>query len=144
MKRVRFTLVAALAAFAVASAGCGGDDEATDGNTETITETTDTTETTPSSGTVLKGTVGPGFDISMTTADGGELGTISPGSYVLEVEDLASIHNFHLTGPDGGDVSTSVEEEGTQSFDIELEPGTYSFVCDPHASSMSGSFEVSG
>jgi plastocyanin len=144
MKGMRFVLVAALAVFALAAAGCGGEDEATDADTETITEATDTTETTPSSGSALRGTVGPGFDISMTTADGQELATISPGSYTLEVEDLASIHNFHLTGPDGGDVSTSVEEEGTQSFDVELEPGTYTFVCDPHASTMNGSFEVSG
>jgi plastocyanin len=144
MNSVRFVLVAALAAFTLVAVGCGGDDEGTDGNTETITETSDTTETSASSGTVLHGTVGPGFDISMTSANGQELATISPGSYVLEVEDLSSIHNFHLTGPGGGDVSTSVEEEGTQSFDVELEPGTYTFVCDPHSSTMNGSFEVSG
>jgi plastocyanin len=141
---MRFALVAAVAVFALAAVGCGGDDEATDGNTETITETTDTTETSPSSGTTLEGTVGPGFDISLTTEDGQEVGTLSPGTYTLEVEDLSSIHNFHLTGPGGGDLSTSVEDEGTQSFDVELTPGTYTFVCDPHASTMNGSFEVSG
>ena len=144
MNSLRFVFVAALAAFTLVAVGCGGNDEATDGNTETITEASDTTETSTSSGTVLQGTVGPGFDIGMTTADGQEVATVSPGSYVLEVEDLSSIHNFHLTGPGGGNVSTSVEEEGTQSFDVELESGTYSFVCDPHASTMNGSFEVSG
>jgi plastocyanin len=86
--------------------------------------------------------VGPGFDISVATADGQSLETLTPGSYTLEVEDMASIHNFHLTGPGGVDVSTSVAEEGTQSFQLELQAGTYSFVCDPHTSSMNGSFEV--
>lgn len=141
MEGMRFVLVAGLAVFALAAAGCGRDDEAADGDTET----TDTlTDTTTEAGTALKGTVGPGFDISLTTEDGQEVGTLSSGSYVLEVEDLASIHNFHLTGPGGADLSTSVEEEGTQSFDVELTPGTYTFVCDPHAGSMNGSFEVSG
>jgi len=147
MKKMRIALVATLAAFALVAAGCGGDDEEA-GDDTTITETTDTltdttTETTPASGTALKGTVGPGFDISLTTADGQELGTLSPGSYELEVEDLASIHNFHLTGP-GVDVKTEVAEEETENFTIELQAGTYEFVCDPHASTMNGSFEVSG
>jgi plastocyanin len=41
-------------------------------------------------------------------------------------------------------VSTDVAAEGTESFTVELEAGTYTFVCDPHASTMNGSFEVSG
>ena len=41
-------------------------------------------------------------------------------------------------------MSTSVGDSGTETFQVELEPGTYSFVCDPHASSMNGSLEVSG
>ena len=41
-------------------------------------------------------------------------------------------------------MSTEVGESGTETFQVELEPGAYSFVCDPHASSMNGSLEVSG
>jgi len=135
MKGMRFAFAVALALVALGAAGCGGDDEGAG--------TTTTTETTPA-GTALKGSVGPGFVISVTTDTGETLGTLAPGSYELEVEDLASIHNFHLTGPGGVDVSTSVGEEGTESFQLELEAGTYTFVCDPHAGAMNGSFEVSG
>jgi plastocyanin len=138
MQRMRFVLVAALAAVALVGSGCGGDDESDGTATATETTETDTTtdETTSDAGSALSGTVGPGFDISLTPA-----GPVAPGSYELTVEDLSSAHNFHLTGP-GVDVSTSVAEEGTQSFTVELEAGTYEFVCDPHASQMNGSFEV--
>ena len=135
MKGVRFAFAVALALVALGAAGCGGDDEGAG--------TTTTTETTPA-GTALKGSVGPAFVISLTTDTGEALGTLAPGSYELEVEDLASIHNFHLTGPGGVEVETSVGEEGTESFQLELEAGTYTFVCDPHAGAMNGSFEVSG
>ena len=138
MKGMRFAFAVALALVALGVAGCGGGDEEA-----TPTDTGETT-TTPAVGSTLQGSVGPGFVISVTTDTGETLGTLAPGSYELEVEDLASIHNFHLTGPGGVDVSTSVGEESTESFQLELEAGTYSFVCDPHAGSMNGSFEVSG
>lgn len=143
MKAIGFTFAALLAAVALVGAGCGGDDEGTGDTTTTETTTTETTETeTTPAGTALKGSVGPGFEISMTTDDGEPLGTLGAGSYELEIEDLASIHNFHLTGT-AVDISTDVGEEGTQNVTVELQPGTYTFVCDPHSSSMSGSFEVS-
>jgi hypothetical protein len=144
MKAIGFTLVALLAALALVGAGCGGDDDDTNGTT---TETTDTTTTdteteTTETGSALKGTVGPGFTITLTTADGDPVETLSAGTYDLEVEDLSSAHNFHLTGP-GVDVSTDVAETGTQHFSVDAAAGTYDFVCDPHASQMNGSFEVS-
>ena len=37
---------------------------------------------------------------------------------------------------------TDVAAEGEESFDIALEAGEYTFVCDPHASQMNGSFTV--
>ena len=57
---------------------------------------------------VLKGSVGPGFEISLTTEDGQPVETLAPGSYTLLTDDKSDIHNFHLTG-DGVDVSTEVE-----------------------------------
>jgi plastocyanin len=138
-----------VAALAVALAGCGGDGEDSAATDTTATETTtaetttdttitETTDTggTPTAGGILAASVGPGFDISVETN-----GTIPPGSYELTVEDLSSAHNFHLSGP-GVDVSTSVAGEGSETFPVELEPGTYTFVCDPHSFSMSGSLEV--
>jgi Copper binding proteins, plastocyanin/azurin family len=138
MARARSVFTVGIAVAALAVAGCGGDDEEAGG-----TETTDTgVVTLPTEANALAGSVGPGFVISLTTSDGRSVETLAAGSYALEVDDQSSAHNFHLTGPGDVDVSTSVGDEGTESFQVELEPGTYSFVCDPHASQMNGSFEV--
>ena len=48
---------------------------------------------------------------------------------------------FHLTGP-GLNKSTSVSAKGTSTWKVTLKPGTYKYVCDPHASFMKGSFKV--
>jgi plastocyanin len=85
---------------------------------------------------IFKGTVGPGFTISMAKKP------TKAGKIKLVISDKSSIHNFHLTGP-GVNVKTSVSATGTTTFTITLKRGTYKFVCDPHASSMKGSFKVS-
>jgi len=82
------------------------------------------------------GTVGPGFTIKMTKKP------TKAGKIKLVVADKASIHNFHLSGP-GVNVKTSVSGTGTKTFTVTLKKGTYTFVCDPHASQMKGSFKVS-
>lgn len=145
MERTRFVLVAALAALALVAGGCGGDDD--EAGDTTTTETTTGTETETTTGTIepgaaLKGSVGPGFTISLTTEGGESVEALQAGSYELEIEDLSSAHNFHLTGP-GVDLSTDVGEQGTQNVSIDVAAGTYEFVCDPHASTMNGSFDVS-
>jgi len=83
----------------------------------------------------LTGTVGPSFTISMTKKP------TKAGKYTLVVSDKSSIHNFHLKGP-GVNVKTSVAKTGTKTFAITLAKGKYTFVCDPHASSMKGSFTI--
>ena len=133
MKRWHTSLLIISVALGLAAAGCGGSDD--DEGTATTGGTTETTAT--GGGTTLSGTVGPGFDISTEGTDG-----LSPGSYTLVVDDKSSAHNFHLTGPGGVDVATDVGEEGEQSFEVELQAGEYTFVCDPHASQMKGSFTV--
>ena len=138
MPRIRTALAVGLAITALAVAGCGGNDEEAAG-----TDTGTTTEITTPSGSTLKGSVGPGFEISLTTEDGQAVETLAAGSYTLEVDDQSDIHNFHLTGT-GVDVTTDVAAEGVETFQVTLESGTYKFVCDPHSSSMNGSFEVSG
>jgi hypothetical protein len=140
MPGTRTALVVGLVVAALTVAGCGGDDEATATDTETVTTLP---ETLPAEGAVLKGSVGPGFDISLSTEDGQAVETLAAGSYTLEVDDQSDIHNFHLTGT-GVDVKTDVGATGVESFDVTVEAGTYNFVCDPHAGSMNGSFEVSG
>ncbi|MEP7223484.1 MAG: plastocyanin/azurin family copper-binding protein [Actinomycetota bacterium] len=140
MRGTRWVLVVGIAVASIALAGCGGSgNEAATTDTSTTTETT----TTPSGSTVLKGSVGPGFDISLSTEDGQAVETLAAGSYTLEVDDQSDIHNFHLMGT-GVDVMTEVPATGVESFDITVEAGTYKFQCDPHAGSMNGSFEVSG
>ena len=73
----------------------------------------------------LTGTVGPGFTITMNSK------TVKAGTYVITIHDLASIHDFHLTGS-GVDKKTSVTGTGTTKWTVKLKKGTYNFVCDPH------------
>ncbi len=90
--------------------------------------------------TALAGTVGPGFTISLTKG-GKAVKTLKPGAYTITVNDKSSIHNFHLSGP-GFNKATSVAKSGKTTWNVTLKAGTYKYVCDPHASSMKGSFKV--
>jgi plastocyanin len=83
----------------------------------------------------LTGTVGPGFTISMAKKP------TKAGKYTLVVSDKSSFHNFHLIGP-GVNVKTSVATKGTKAFAIKLAKGKYRFFCDPHATTMKGSFTI--
>jgi len=92
----------------------------------------------------LVGEVGKGdaFEISLSDPDGKAITNLAAGTYKLKVDDLSSIHNFHLTGS-GVDDTTTVGEKTTKTFTVTFKPGQYSFMCDPHASQMHGSFTVS-
>lgn len=140
MKSRHVTFAILLLVLGLALAGCGGDDDESSGTTAAATEASarDTGgDTSGGSATTLNGTVGPGFDISLDGTDG-----ITAGDYTLVVNDQSTAHNFHLTGPGGVDVATEVSEEGEKTFDVTLVAGEYKFQCDPHASSMNGSFTV--
>jgi len=136
VNRRHLTLGILLLVLGLALAGCGGDDDDEGGEAAGTTEAS-TTSGGSSGGTTLDGSVGPGFDISLDGTDG-----ITAGDYTLVVNDQSTAHNFHLTGPGGVDVSTEVSEEGEETFDVTLQAGEYTFVCDPHASQMNGSFTV--
>jgi plastocyanin len=135
VNRRHLTLAILLLVLGLALAGCGGDDD--DGGEAAATTEASATAGGGGGGTTLNGSVGPGFEISLDGTDG-----ITAGDYTIVVNDQSSAHNFHLTGPGGVDVSTSVSEEGEKSFDVTLVAGEYKFQCDPHASSMNGSFTV--
>jgi hypothetical protein len=138
MLLVRFAVAALLLAILLVASACGGDDDGEAASpTTTQEETTSGGGGSSGGGTTLNGSVGPGFEISLDGTDG-----ITAGDYTIVVNDQSSAHNFHLTGPGGVDVSTSVSEEGEKSFDVTLVAGEYKFQCDPHASSMNGSFTV--
>jgi plastocyanin len=83
----------------------------------------------------LTGTVGPGFTITMNKK------IVKAGTYAITIHDLASIHDFHLTGP-GVDKKTSVPGTGTTKWTVKLKKGTYHFVCDPHRTIMHGLLKV--
>ena len=83
----------------------------------------------------FNGTVGPGFTISMAKKP------TKAGKVKLVVSDKSSIHNFHLKGP-GVNVKTTVPATGSKSFTVTLKKGKYTFLCDPHATTMKGSFTI--
>ncbi len=92
--------------------------------------------------TVLKGTVGPGFTIKLTTAAGKPVKTLKAGTYVFKVADKSGIHDFHLIGPGVNKVITDVGFVGTKTKVVTLKPGKYIYQCDPHSGDMKASFTV--
>jgi plastocyanin len=89
----------------------------------------------------LTGEVGPGFSIEVTKG-GKDVKTLTAGTYLIKVEDKASIHNFHLIGP-GVNKSTGIGFTGDQTWKVKLKPGKYTYQCDPHAAvGMKGTFRV--
>ena len=146
-----FLIGAALAFGAIA---CGGDDNSSAGG-DTTTEATTTEETTTEGTTTeetttgemggsktLKGETGPGFTIEVSQ-NGQDAETVKAGTYTLEVEDKSDQHNFHLIGPGVDEEVTEVPFVGDKSVTVTLKKGTYTYQCDPHASSgMKGTFTV--
>jgi plastocyanin len=92
--------------------------------------------------TPLAGTVGPGFTIKLAKG-GTAVKTLKHGTYKITVADKSSVHNFDFFGPGVKKVITTVPFMGTKSVTVTLKKGTYTFQCDPHASSgMKGTFKV--
>jgi len=89
----------------------------------------------------LKGEVYRTFKIEMKNSANRPLTAVKAGTYRIKVEDKASIHNFRLTGP-GVNRATSVPSVTETIWTVKLKPGKYTFLCDPHAGQMRGSFRV--
>ena len=98
-------------------------------------------QATPGQSTTLHGRVGPGFSIVLTTESGARVTQLDPGTYEIDVEDLAEEHNFHLFGP-GVDKATEIGDTGTVHWTVTFRDGTYTYQCDPHQGTMNGSFTV--
>ena len=90
---------------------------------------------------VVKGTVGPGFTITLTLG-GKKVTKLKAGRYRFVIDDRATIHDFHLSGPGLNRVLTTVDFTGTRSVLLTLRKGTYRYFCDPHASLMKGAFRA--
>ncbi len=91
----------------------------------------------------LTGTVGPGFTITLTRF-GKKVITLKHGTYSLTVMDKSNIHNYHLRRVGGGlnREITTIGFVGTKTVIVKLVPGKYTYICDPHFTSMKGSFTV--
>ena len=90
----------------------------------------------------LKGEVyAAGFKIEMKNAANRKLTSVKAGTYRIKIEDEATIHNFRLRGP-GVNRATSVPRKTETIWTVQLKRGTYTFLCDPHANNMRGSFRV--
>ena len=90
---------------------------------------------------MVKGTVGPGFTITLTLG-GKKVTKLKAGRYRFVIDDRATIHDFHLSGPSLNRVLTTVGFTGTRSVLLTLRKGAYRYFCDPHASFMKGAFKA--
>lgn len=84
------------------------------------------------------------FTISLTNEANVPVRDIPSGTYEIEVNDHSELHNFHLTGP-GVNMSTDVGFTGTARWTVTFnDKSRYTFVCDPHAGQMRGTFTIGG
>ena len=88
----------------------------------------------------LQANVGPGYSISLTQ-NGTKVTHLDPGTYTIDVNDQADIHNFDLFGP-GVKESTGIDTTGTTTWTVTFTDGTYNYNCDAHPGSMNGKFTV--
>jgi plastocyanin len=103
----------------------------------------------------FSGTVGPGFTILLAKKP------TKAGLTKFTIADKATSHNFHLYKGTGSSLTrvfqvsktgkplarkaqatTDVAAVGTKTFYVKLQKGTYTFLCDPHLTSMRGTFTV--
>jgi plastocyanin len=91
--------------------------------------------------TKLFAQVGPEATIMLRDGQGNRVTQLDPGAYEIEVKDLSDEHNFHLTGP-GVNQLTEVSFVGETTWHVSFQDGNYRYVCDPHATSMRGTFTV--
>jgi plastocyanin len=92
----------------------------------------------------LKGTVGPGFTISLKSG-GKTVKTLRAGTYKFAISDKANIHNFVIEKEKGGKFEktlTCVGFVGSKTATIKLTKGTWKYYCAPHESTMHGEFKV--
>jgi hypothetical protein len=82
------------------------------------------------------------FVITLMDESGQQVTSLPKGEYKIQVKDLSVIHNFHLIGPGGLDESTTVPGTTETSWQVSLEAGEYTYVCDPHSESMIAKFTV--
>ena len=83
------------------------------------------------------------FVIGLTDEAGRRVRVLRAGTYTIRIDDRSAMHNFHLRGP-GVNIRTEVSAVGETTRTVTFRPGTYTFMCNPHPSTMSGRFRVEG
>jgi plastocyanin len=94
----------------------------------------------PTATPILKGTVGPGFTITLKKGTT-KVKVLKAGKYKFVIADKASIHNFTLEQESGGKFEkdlTTVGFVGTKSTTVTLKKGKWKYYCTPHESTMFG------
>jgi plastocyanin len=99
-----------------------------------------TTGSTASEATLLTGTVGPGFTITLKKGTT-PVRSLKAGSYRIRVSDRSNIHDFRLKGSTRKTI-TGVAFRGTKTVTVTLRRGTVTYYCAPHATTMKKSFRV--
>jgi len=90
----------------------------------------------------LKGTIGPGYTISLKDARGRAVKMLRHGKYTLVVSDKANIHNFTLNGPGiKNKMITGTSFVGPKTVTVTLKAGKYKYYCTVHPF-VTGSFSV--
>ncbi|HEU0101235.1 MAG TPA: plastocyanin/azurin family copper-binding protein [Mycobacteriales bacterium] len=147
------------AALVLVTAGCGSDDPVSEAAGTASSAASAAASAVPSAvpsalasavspsaggsgGTMLMAVLGPGdaYTIGLNDASGAKVTTLKAGTYQVMVSDQTAIHNYHLTGP-GVDQETTVPEKRDVTWTVTLQPGTYTYICDPHPR-MVGTFTV--
>lgn len=129
------TLVAVLA---LTAAACGGDrDEPVAQTGDSPTTTAERGDASGSAATLELRARGIAFDKTALRAGAGKV------SIRFENGDAGIQHNLRVSGKGVDDKTEIKEGPATQTLDLDLEPGTYSYVCDVHPQQMRGELEVS-
>jgi hypothetical protein len=99
-----------------------------------------TVGTVPAAPKQLVGRVGPGQTISLKTAAGARVKSVTAGRYRISVHDATKVDNFHLVGP-GIDKKTGVKFRGSVTWSVTFTSGPVTYRSDAHKK-LRGSFSV--
>jgi hypothetical protein len=99
-----------------------------------------TTGSTASEATLLTGSVGPGFTITLKKG-ATQVRSLKAGTYRIRVSDKSNLHDFRLKGSTRKMI-TGVAFVGTKTVTVTLRRGTVTYYCAPHATTMKKSFRV--
>ena len=83
----------------------------------------------------LKGTVGPGFTITLKDSSGHKVKTLKAGKYKIVIADKADIHTFDLVQKTGGKFHkelTGSSFTGKKTVTVKLSKGKWQYYCAVH------------